>query len=206
MPKSLKQRFHSVEIEELEFHRRVQGEESLEQLGMDLHKLGRKAFPSIEGKEFNCMLKDRFYQAIHPKWQRKLNAPQPEETFAQLFERARMLEQHEKQFSASAACRRETTGKKNKPATSASHSSTSLKRNKLSEPPTTQVSSQKVNRYCYDCLQPGHLARNCPGHLQDNKQEGPGRSTCGVSCTSCLEVKETQELTEEGLELLLAHC
>ena len=52
---ALKKRFRSVEIEELkglEFHRRVQGEESIQQLGMDLQKLGRKAFPAIQGKEF----------------------------------------------------------------------------------------------------------------------------------------------------------
>ncbi len=44
---ALKKRFRSVEIEELkglEFHRRVQGQESIEQLGMDLQKLGRKAY------------------------------------------------------------------------------------------------------------------------------------------------------------------
>ena len=40
---ALKKRFRSVEIEELkglEFHRRVQGDETIEQLGMDLQKLG----------------------------------------------------------------------------------------------------------------------------------------------------------------------
>ena len=39
---ALKKRFRSVEIEELKgmgFHRRVQGEESIEQLRMDLQKL-----------------------------------------------------------------------------------------------------------------------------------------------------------------------
>ena len=115
---ALKKRFRSVEIEELkglEFHRRVQGEESIEQLGMDLQKLGRKAFPAIQGKEFDRLLKGRLYQALHPRWQRKLNAPRPDETFAQLFERARMLEQHERQFTASAACRTETPNKKTKP-------------------------------------------------------------------------------------------
>lgn len=53
---ALKKRFRSVEIEELkglEFHRRVQGEETVEQLGMDLQKLDRSlerqgARPSLE--------------------------------------------------------------------------------------------------------------------------------------------------------------
>ena len=65
----LKDRFRSVEIEELkglEFHRRVQTDESIERLGMDLQKLGRKAFPSTGGKDFDRLLKGRFYQALHP--------------------------------------------------------------------------------------------------------------------------------------------
>ena len=36
------------------------------------------------------------------KWQRKLGSPIPEETFHDLFARARMLEEYEKQFAASA--------------------------------------------------------------------------------------------------------
>ena len=36
------------------------------------------------------------------KWQRKLGAPKPDESFHDLLARARMLEEHEKQFSASA--------------------------------------------------------------------------------------------------------
>ena len=65
----LKSRFRSVEIEELkglEFHSRVQTDESIERLGMDLQKLGRKAFSSTEGKEFDRLLKGRFYQALLP--------------------------------------------------------------------------------------------------------------------------------------------
>lgn len=116
---ALKKRFRSVEIEELksvEFHRRVQSDETIQELGMDLQKLARKAFPLMADKEFDRMLKGRFYQALLPRWQQKLNAPKPDETFGQLYERARMLEQHEKQFTASAASRGEASAKKAKPA------------------------------------------------------------------------------------------
>ena len=34
------------------------------------------------------------------KWQRKLGAPKPEETFYDLYDRARLLESREKQYSA----------------------------------------------------------------------------------------------------------
>ena len=66
---AMKKRFRSVKIEELkglEFHRRVQGGGSIELLGMNLQKLGRKAFPAIQGKEFDHLLKGHFYQAFHP--------------------------------------------------------------------------------------------------------------------------------------------
>jgi len=46
------------------------------------------------------MLKGRFYQALLPKWQRKLGAPKATETFDDLYARARTLERHDQQFSA----------------------------------------------------------------------------------------------------------
>lgn len=98
----------------MEFHRRIQGDETIQELGMDLQMLARKVFPSMEGRVFDRM----FYQALHPRWQRKLSAPKPEETFGQLFKRARILKQHERQFTASAASRREASSKRAKPAVS----------------------------------------------------------------------------------------
>lgn len=68
----LKERFRSVNIEELkgiEFHQRMHKGESMEQLGIDLLDLGRKAFPKIVGTEFDRTLKGRFFQALHTKWQ-----------------------------------------------------------------------------------------------------------------------------------------
>ena len=58
------------------------------------------------------MMKGRFFQALHTRWQRKLGAPRPEETFSQLFERARMFEQLEKQYSEAAASRSDQHPKK----------------------------------------------------------------------------------------------
>ena len=199
---ALKKRFRSVGIEELkglEFHRRVQGEESVEQLGMDLQKLGRKAFPATEGKEFDRLLKGRFYQALHPRWQRKLNAPHPDETFSQLFERARMLEQHEKQFTASAACRTEAASKKFKSntQTGGSRPPASQKPQKPQESVPTQSSAPKIVRLCHICREPGHFARNCPGRNKNTKHESPGRSTNeSAARTSSVEVKETKEPKE----------
>ena len=76
--KSLRKRFLLLDIEELrglEFYQLTQDKQSVEQLGMDLQRLARKAFPKMDMKEFDRLLKGRFYQALLTKWQRKLGAP-----------------------------------------------------------------------------------------------------------------------------------
>ena len=45
------------ELRSLEFHTKVQGDESIEQLGIDIQKLGHKAFPTMKGKEFDHIIK-----------------------------------------------------------------------------------------------------------------------------------------------------
>ena len=90
--KSLRQRFLLLDIEELrglEFHQLVQVKQTVEQLGMELQKLARKAFPKMDLKEFDRLLKGHFYQALLPKWQCKLGAPKAAESFEDLFARAR---------------------------------------------------------------------------------------------------------------------
>ena len=85
----LKKRFRPIDIAELrglEFHQKSQGDDSVEQLGLDFQTLGRRAFPSVGAKEFDRMLKGRFYQALLPKWQRKLGAPKLEESFTELYD------------------------------------------------------------------------------------------------------------------------
>ena len=108
----LKKRFKPVDIEELkgmEFHQKVQSTETVEELGICLQKLCRKAFPSIGGKEFDRFLKGRFFQALLPKWQKKLGAPKSSDSFSDLYDRTRTLERHEKQFADSAAGRKKST-------------------------------------------------------------------------------------------------
>lgn len=98
---ALKGRFKPVDIEELrglEFHQLMQTDETIEKLGLQLMSLARKAFPSLGEKELDRLLKGRFFQAVLPKWQRKLGAPKVEESFNQLYERARTLERHDMQY------------------------------------------------------------------------------------------------------------
>ena len=90
---ALRKRFQRVDIQELrglEFCRKLQGEESVQQLGMDLLKMVRRAFPTVREDEFNRLLKGRFFQVLHVKWQRKIGAPKPEESFQDLYNRARL--------------------------------------------------------------------------------------------------------------------
>ena len=61
----------------------------MEQLGMDLQRMARQAFSNMPEAEFNRLLKGRFFQALQVKWQRKLGAPKPEESFQDLYDRAR---------------------------------------------------------------------------------------------------------------------
>ena len=72
---------------------------------MELQRLGNLAFPTLHGQERDIMLKGHFYQALQVRWQRKLGAPETDETFKELYDRARMLEQREKQYANSAAAR-----------------------------------------------------------------------------------------------------
>ena len=86
----------------------MQTTESIEELGLELQSLANEAFPSTPAKDFDRMLKGRFFQALHVRWQRKLEAPKPAESFKELYDRARIVEQHEKQYTAAAAARGET--------------------------------------------------------------------------------------------------
>ena len=114
---ALKKRFKPVDIEELrgmDFHQLVQTKQSVEQLGLELQKLAKRAFPTITGKDFDRLLKGRFFQALLPRWQRKLGAPKPDESFEELFARARTTERREEQYSAVAGDRNDSQSKNKK--------------------------------------------------------------------------------------------
>ena len=66
----------------------MQDSETIEQLEINFQSLARRAFPELRGgKKLDCLLKGQFFQALITKWQLKLGAPKPEETFLELYDR-----------------------------------------------------------------------------------------------------------------------
>lgn len=208
----LKKRFRPIDIAELrglEFHQKSQGDDSVEQLGLDLQTLGRRAFPSVGAKEFDRMLKGRFYQALLPKWQRKLGAPKLEESFTELYDRARMLEQHEKQYQASAQAQQRPDNKGARSDHKGPRPNEKSKENppksNTPHPPASQPPPPTVQRIrlCHICESPEHLARHCP----KRSREAPGKSQPAAR-THVVQVsdisKPSHELTEQELESMLA--
>ena len=114
--------------------------------------MANEAFPSTPAKDFDRMLKGRFFQALHVRWQRKLEAPKPAESFKELYDRARIVEQHEKQYAAAAATRGETKH---------------LGHSRRYRPPSdgtgafpdkeNRSSNTNQERICFICKQPGHI-------------------------------------------------
>ena len=89
------------ELRGLEFHRRVQGNETV---GSQYPTPWSESLPSISGKDFDRLLKGRFYQALKVMWQKKLGPPKAEESFHDLLSRV-MFEEYEKQYHESAKIR-----------------------------------------------------------------------------------------------------
>ena len=188
---ALKTRFRSADIEELrgmEFHRLVQTSESVEKLGIEIQRLGHRAFPSVTGNDLDRLLKGRFFQALLVQWQRKLGAPKVEETFQELFDQARMAEQREKQYAESAAVHGNNDGNKQKNnKEKVIKFSSRPGRSYYGKPGQFQPSSSRVEkptssnyssrytsppRTCYLCQQPGHIARECPHRSRDSEAHG----------------------------------
>ena len=152
---------------------------------------------------------DSFFQAIHVKWQRKLGAPKPGETFQELFDRARVLEQHEKQYAESAASRGDPL-KSDKPHVQ----SEKLPKGNVNYWPKHDKAAEEFvpnrDRVCFNCRQTGHMSNNCP---KPRRQEAPGQSrgplvskpsrntvvgfketTESMISPECLSIQELQDL------------
>ena len=208
----LKGRFKPIDIEELkgiEFHQKMQGAETIEQLGITLQKLGRKAFPGTSGKEFDRLLKGRFFKALHTKWQRKLGAPKPGETFGELYDRARTLERHEKQFSETAAASKErksvSGGDKQVMISEAQVRSEEGGKDQPQafRGANTNAPCTRQRVECHRCKNLGHYAQECP--FRANKSESLGQSTSRSATLTAVPVETNSSLGSFSIEQLEQH-
>ena len=74
------------------------GSRSVEELGLELQRVAKRAFPALFGNDLDRLLKGCYFQALDTRWQRKLGAPKPEESFDELFNRERVAERREQQY------------------------------------------------------------------------------------------------------------
>jgi len=156
----------------------MQTSEMVEELGLELQMLANKAFPSTPAKDFNRILKGRFFQALHVQWQRKLGAPKPNESFKELYDRARILEQHEKQYAASAAARGHSEHARRYKPPGESFRTHPRNEGTPDEEKENQAGNKQVATgeiVCYTCKPTGHISRFCP--QQDKRWEAAGRGS-----------------------------
>ena len=187
----------------------MQGSESVEKLGASLQWLAVKALPKTTGSEFDRLLRGRFFQALHTKWQRKLGAPKPGESFNDLYDRARTLERHDKQFLTAAA---------GKPIERTAHSrSQQSHKTPASEPGPVVTQNSSVDHkssqdskdrdygsrrrqgkrpYCVNCDLVGHHTHDCRSRSKKGAEAKGNSTSAALTAESSLEKFTDQQLEE----------
>ena len=210
----LRSKFKPVDIEELrgtEFHQLVQKGQSVEQLGLQLQKVAKRAFPTLVGKDLDRLLKGRFFQALLPKWQRRLGAPKTDESFDELFNRARTTECREQQYNDIADERRgkDRTKREDNETNRGKGSDSRLKvpsedsESNGYKPTSDRSASRQGLQHiqCRACGQYGHMARNC-GQKRKPGAESPGRRDSGTIAKpkDTLQVRSVADYSDRELE------
>ena len=138
------------------------------------------------------------------KWQRKLGPPKASESFYELYDRARALEEQEKQYAASSVIHQSDNSRRS----DHSKMSTGSQPPAGTLPPSTpttqatgrseEIGSRQLARRCHHCKETGHLRRDCP-----RRQEALGRSSTNT-VTAQRNPARVEDLMEQELERLLA--
>ena len=206
---ALRSRFKPVDIEELrgmEFHQLIQTDQSVEALGLALQRLAKRAFPMLKGKDFDRLVKGRFFQALLPRWQRKLGAPKPDESFDELFNRARTTERREQQYCEVAEERKDAQQKTKKveKAPTQPRKEQAEKASNSEKRESSSKQGQGQGPQCHNCHRYGHIAKFC-WDKQKRGAEAPGKQkdskTHLVTCVDELSDKELeQELSKRRLD------
>jgi hypothetical protein len=151
--------------------------------------LQREHFPHLKG---------RFFHALLPRWQRKLGAPKVDESFDELFNRARTTERREQQYCEVAEERKDSQQKKKKvekaPTQPRKEPVTKASTDNEKKPEGSQNSSSRQGQgpQCHNCHRHGHIAKFC-WDKQKRGVEAPGKQkdskTRLVTCVDELRVR-----------------
>ena len=136
----------------MEFHQLMQEDQTVEELGLELQRLAKRAFPVLKGKDFDRLMKSRFFQALLLCLQRKLGASKPDESFDELFNHAHTTEQ---QYCEAAEERKDTQQKTGK----VEKASTQLRKEqveKASSSEKRETNKQGQGPQCRECYHYGH--------------------------------------------------
>ena len=208
---ALRKRFQPVDIEELrgaEFYQIYQKNESVEEIGIKLQAAARKAFPSLIGKEHDRLMKGRFFQSLAPRWQRKLGAPKVDESFDELFNRARTTERREQQYCEAAEERKDSQQKSKRVEKAPTQPRKGQAAKASADSEEKHDSSQSTNKQgqgpqCHNCHRFGHIAKFC-WDKQKRGAEAPGKQkhskTRLVSVDELSDRELEQELSKRRLE------
>ena len=161
-------------------------------MGLELQKLAKTAFPTIGGKDLERL----FFQALLPRWQRKLGAPKQDESFDELFARARTTERHEEQYSVVAGDMNDSQCKTKKLE---KQSTQPAKESEEQVPSESCRQGQAIQ--CRACHRFGHIAKFCK-YKQKRNAEAPGKSKDSNShvVTTVKQLSSAQELLKHRLD------
>ena len=211
----LRSKLKPVDIEELrgmEFHQLVQKKQSIEQLGLQIQKVAKRAFPTLVGKDLDRLMKGRFFQALLPKWQRKLGATKTDESFDELFSCARTMQCREQQYNdiaderkgkdkAKKADSEPNRGKGSDSRSKVPNDDSDSNSHKLISGKSTYRQGQQQHIQCRACGQYGHIARNCSQKRRQGA-ESPGRQDPGTTAKpkDSLQVHSVADYSDKELE------
>ena len=169
---------------------------------MELQRLAKRAFPKLKGKDFDRLVKGRFFHALLPRWQRKLGAPKVDESFDEIFNRVCTTEQREQQYCETAEERKDSQQRSKKVEKApiqprkeqvAIASANSEKKREGSQ----SSNKQGQGPQCHNCHQFGHIAKFC-WDKQIRGVEAPGKQKDSKTrLVTCMDELSDRELEQE---------
>ena len=120
----------------------------------------------LKGKDFDRLVKGRFFHTLLLRWQRKLGAPKVDENFDELFNHARMTERREQQYCEAAEERKDSQQKSKKVEKAPTQPRKEQVAKASADSEKKREGSQSSNKQgqgpqCHNCHRFGHIAKFC---------------------------------------------